>query len=431
MGIESLFKNGGKKNEQKIDDNIDSNKDEENKLSPLFSSIFEEMNEAISEERIKNLKMFRVATFILQKYGNKEEIKKALENKNKEDRRSALMNIMLESWHEVALHKKQDLDCTGVLFLLDAAGFKINDVEEVEKGEIKDDMVTFDSGNINGMSYERYIDEEDEEMPIKYTYAIGGDHHGEKLDENTSSSKYLYEFLTKLDFVRDMTGYLKAIVDFITREDNKNYKYTEEEYRNSANNLFGYKGFIKENNLMRLLKNLSIKDKYLEISDIKDDAKIESIPLTYKDLEDLDLLKYRDQRISAIKSSINSINRVEELDKKSKLDNKDGYIYKIGDYNIIVNESYVIKFPIDVSIAKGYNTVISYSEHDNKFSVSFIGVNMPKFSDEFLKMMKEYGIISIRGAMLIKDEKNFKAKPIDKDFIYGPNGLINELENDK
>jgi len=382
------------------------------------------MRDTVDEKRLQNLKMFRVATFILQKYGNPEKLEAVSKIKDKEERRDAYREIMLESWKEFAIHKKPDLDCHGVLFLLDAAGFEINNVSIIDKGNTKKDVVNFDTGNVHGFETFKH---KNSDNTTKYDYAVI-DHHNKNLDIESSSTKYLYEFLTTLGFVEDTTGYLKAIVDFIVREDNKDYEFTEDDYRNSASNLLGYSGYITQEHLTKLLNDEDIKDKYLEMSSVKDNFKIESMYLSNNELKRLGLFEYKQNRMYAIGKTIESMKTLEEKDKKLKTEGKEGLIYDIGKHKVLINENYTIKFPIDIAIAKGYNVIISYSDSGNKFSASFLKNSMPELSEEFKEKMEEYGIINIRDAMLIKDVKNEKAKPIDRDFIYGPNGLINELK---
>lgn len=390
------------------------------------------------DESLKNIQMFRAATFILKKYGDKDKIEKIMKIKNKQEKMDALRNIMLESWHELTLHDDEDLDCYGVRFILEAAGFKIHRIGKVPKGDLNNRGVRSDVGGVDGFETGRHVVDRSKEgmaNEIAYDYAVLGDHHGEKSERYSSSSSHLYNFVTRLGFVDDRTGYLKSIVAFITREDNKNYQYGPRRYAESRNTLFGVKKFLTNENLIKLLNNQEIKNRFLsEVEKNKetraeDSYNIEFMHLSDKELMDIgltpEILKLAENDIKKGIYGFSMIERENKELEKNKSEKK--LMYNFDDKKIILNPEYHVKNLVDVSIANGYNIIVSYSVNKDLFSASFID-KVPDFSPDFINKMKKYGLMQVRG-LIIKDKNGKKTKPIDDDLIYGPGGLINELKN--
>ena len=470
---------------EKVFDNTIKSNDSESYEGDIVLEILKDVGVLYDEEKEKEklqkkkesldiIKMFRITTFILQKYGDKERIAKAKLIKNKQNRREEYKQIILDSWNEIALHEKPDLDCSGVFFLLKAAGFKMNNdsVKEIAKGEYAKGAVTADSGNKLPYYYEREIVNEEGKNVIKYLSAVF-DHHGGEDNTNTSATKYMYEYLINMGFIEDETGFLSEIVDFVTREDNKDYeRYNIDDYRGSTNNLFGYKNKIEHNNnvvgigsenLLKLLKNRQIKNKYLKHLEEKDDYfnelrnkkniskeekadfereeieksieffklsdyELESIGVFSKPIKNKDghtlIYKEKEDRKKYVESAIAAIEYIEKKLPENIVESPIGKVLVV-ERKKMPKEFRVISSLIDVAIAKGYSIVAKFdntnlSGGDDKdaakrvFAVSFLFNTAPdNFSEGFSNVMKEYGMIRIKNVIRRVDNS---AKPIDDDF---------------
>jgi len=141
------------------------------------------------------------------------------------------------------LEFRSDLDGEACLALFRKAGFRTNKAKYVEQGEKSKSGWIVDTGEIEG-------------------YEIGDsgmilivDHHAKHSKRDTSATKHLYEGLAKFGLLEKNEG-LDNFVEFVTKEDNKDYSPDELEklVRNYEGNLAGLKSYLGEDQLIEIFE---------------------------------------------------------------------------------------------------------------------------------------------------------------------------------
>ncbi len=340
------------------------------KETPIESEKLEKKEEFGKFEIIKSkFAPFEFAIFLFQQKAktikDPEERKKYEDHlKNisklpKRERRKAFMDEIKEAFTGIAVHEKMDLDAKGVLFLCKIVGLnfsKFNYEQINEKGENKtDDGSIFYKNN-----FTKYLNEDGSinedvlanlpkvlvsdlsQMDGLNIFKTTGprydskymmstlDHHGQESTKGNCATRQMFSLMLKLGLINDLDklkkenplkyegvniltkknfAFIKEIVRFINREDDKYYKFEDygdfkmspHDFNISHKKLYGYTKFINPNNLEKILNCNSLKEKYfhnnpripLEFIELTDEELIEIglINITDNDL----ILQYKKQ----------------------------------------------------------------------------------------------------------------------------------------
>lgn len=389
----------------------------------------------------------------------------------KKDRREFYINEIRLAFNGIVVHKKIDLDAKGILFLSKIAGLNFSDFN-YEKYNLKGEDLTengsikYENNSVNYINNDGTINKDilfnlpktlvsdlsqtdglnvfkTKGQRFDSDYFMSTlDHHGENSKKGNSSAIQMFQLLLRLGLIKDVEKikksnqeeylkiskeekqnfyFLKEIVNFINREDNKYYnfneydkniKITEKMFLNSYKTIYGYSKFINPNNLEKIYNCKTLKEKYFKNNPL---LPLEFIELTDDELKEIGILSKK----NIVKNIVNKL----KLDfykynnKENVKESKYGKIFIQRDFKFISD-------PTDIILCNNFAGFIEYSNEGKIFFISLFGDNYPEFSDELNKKLENNGVKRIRG-MLIKIDKE---KTINEELF---DEILNELEINK
>jgi hypothetical protein len=158
---------------------------------------------------------------------------------------------------EIKKHAKKeriDLDAGSSLALFDMAKMDVESVHPVKSGDWEKHYINLDTGNKDGFVVS-YDGMENGEAYIGQPLTVFFDHHSTDSKRGTSSTKYVYETLTKLGLLDSKDKYLRQAVEYVTHEDNRSYPKEEKYYKDSPYTLLGLGRYIGFNSLYQFFKD--------------------------------------------------------------------------------------------------------------------------------------------------------------------------------
>lgn len=371
----------------------------------------------------------------------------------RKERREFYVDLIKEAFTGIAVHKKADLDAKGILFLSKIAGLNFSNFNsELEAGSVsyldnsvkyinEDESINNDVLNnlpkslVADLSQTEGLNTYKTKGPrylSKYFMATL-DHHDPESQKGNSATKQMFELLSKLGLIKDLddekTIFVEEIVKFITREDDKIYKFEDygdfemssKNFEEASKTLYGYMRLMQPNNLEKIYNCESLRKKFL---DNNPRIPLEFIELSNEELKELELLGFEkniNEENLKLKKGINSY-----LQDKTRTNTREINSNKFGKV-FIQKDCGFIKDPVDFLICNGYNMHINYSnkEKDKIFKISFYGENYPNFSNELIEELtsKEVGVIKVRG-MLIKPNKTLE---VSEELF---NKILKEIEQE-
>lgn len=389
----------------------------------------------------------------------------------KKDRREFYINEIRLAFNGIVVHKKIDLDAKGILFLSKIAGLNFSDFN-YEKYNLKGEDLTengsikYENNSVNYINNDGTINKDilfnlpktlvsdlsqtdglnvfkTKGQRFDSDYFMSTlDHHGENSKKGNSSAIQMFQLLLRLGLIKDVEKikksnqeeylkiskeekqnfyFLKEIVNFINREDDKcynfnkydkNIKITEKMFLNSYKTIYGYSKFINPNNLEKIYNCKTLKEKYFKNNPL---LPLEFIELTDDELKEIGILSKKNivkNIVNKLKLDFHKYNNKENV-KESKY----GKIFIQRDFKFISN-------PTDIILCNNFAGFIEYSNEGKNFFISLFGDNYPEFSDELNKKLENNGVKRIRG-MLIKIDKE---KTINEELF---DEILNELEINK
>lgn len=343
-----------------------------------------------------------LAWHTISKLEQSEDFKYAdLNAKTEEERNQKFNEITRHLWDEITVHgmfnkgadgkwqlmQRSDLDGESCLKLLELAGIQIdrNKINFVANGDGADSGLVLDTSNKHGV-----IAEDGGRM-------VTSDHHGERSGRGTSATKFLYLALVDVGLL-ERQDYLDKYVDFVTKDDNKNF--TDAEYKtifkNYHCNLYGINRKLTVDEIFDLIKNNqnpmeAISKEYLESH-------------TYYNVatkKEETLAQLSENMLKKIIQAKQDIARME----------KQGFVVDTGNaYGKVLIDVKMLKAdgkyqprisgnaggPI-AAFARGFDAYISWSPEENSFAL-FTKRRMPK---DFLPQGR-----NTRGNMWTKNERD-------------------------
>jgi hypothetical protein len=350
-----------------------------------------------------------------------EEVRKILVMKELVTHHLAGFDPTRKKWN---LGHYSDIDGSGAIGLLGAAGINIQEGKYVPAGETERGAANFDTGNQDGLNFE-YGDPKEEEqirqelerlgersdillneyevMPegeekeakreeieriedewaekkkelkkLEKTETVIFDHHGSYSHRDTSTTKVVYEVLKRFGLLKfedekEEEAY-ERLVDFITRMDNARFEeYNQKDFEQSNRTILGLNRWLTFEKLLEFFK----------------EGKTETDILSPQELQRCGLKRSFSRGGESVKidrSEQQSANIERALERIRELE-RNGWVFSDQEGN---------KFLIDLngeagtlgpwgSAAKGYRGIIRYSPGRNGFSVMFNGeYNLKKFED--------------------------------------------------
>ncbi len=142
---------------------------------------------------------------------------------------------------KLSLINETDLDGKGCRYLMQAAGFNMDNLEYAKQDDTTKNGFYFDMGEEDGV-----------------VLKDGGrrvfiDHHSKKSGKNSSTAKFTYRLLEAGHKLKG-EKYLDTLVNFITEVDNKSYILNERTFRSSPRTVFGLQRNIDFPKLIEIFK---------------------------------------------------------------------------------------------------------------------------------------------------------------------------------
>jgi len=450
-----------------------------------------------TEEEKKNLKRIRLEIRSEIFKGMSEHEIKEVREKTKKMKKDFFVTLIKEVFTGIAVHKNADLDANGIIFLSKKAGLNFSKFNsELESGSISylDNSIKYknEDGSINEdivNDLPKYLVADLSQTDGLNVYKTKGprylakyfmatlDHHAFDSKKGNSATKQMFELLLKLGSIREGKedlDFMKEMVDFINREDDKfynfeNYKMTSKDFKSSHRTLYGYISLIKNNNLEKIYNCESLKNKFLS-----NDPRIplEFIELSDEELQELGLINTKDDELIAeynkeFKKDIKfpeDIIRLEKIyweerkklkrsgEKKESIElklqsstglgwlmerskkielfvknRKDEYTFDKYTENkkeekelesnrfgkiFIGNDVVFNSNPTNLLICKDYDGYVNYTNDGKVFRASFFKNEYPEFDKDFMNKLEANGIIRMRGMLIKVDNKSI----VSEDF---------------
>jgi hypothetical protein len=315
------------------------------------------------------------------------------------EKRGLLVDAIRKYWpSRIAVHYKgdkrigfSDLDGEGAIFLFAEAGMKVTP-KYVPAGYTEYGRINIDTGGMDGyqslagQKFEGLTDEELEKLQYEKTGFI--DHHGSLSGSETSSTKYVYEFLKSLEMIKSTPG-LDRFVDFITHMDNMTLPGLEESFENSHRTLAGLRNYIRRDRLPDVLKffaaggepNRELNDDELKSLGLFVDVRLgrEGSAGVVKNIPE--------ERKQNIDKSIDAINQLESDQWGCAIDSPD-----FG--KVLVDIYGLVPLGFEAAKAKGFDTYLRWSPEMQSFMLS----TKKPISDSF----NLPGGLKVRGRMILK-----------------------------
>ncbi len=353
----------------------------------------------------------------------------------KEESDQKFLELTRNLWNELTIHgtvrkdaetgkwemlSGSDLDGESCLKLLEIAGIQIDrsKINFVENGNSAESGLVLDTSNNHGV-----IAEESGKRLIF-------DHHAEESDRNTSAAKFLYETLVGMGLL-EKKPYLDKYVEFVTRDDNKDF--SEKEYKKIFKNYYC--------NLYGINRKLSIKQ-ILELFEKGQDP-MEPIPDDYLESHTyFNPATKKEETLAELGK--NMLKKVVAMKKEIGRMEKQGFSVDSGkaNYGKILIDMKMLKLdgkyqphifgdaggPI-AAFARGYDTYVCWSPKENSFAV----FTKKEMSRDFLSQGR-----NTRGYMWTKNGRDMQplavtleeilSKLSGKPFVI-EGGLKNAIED--
>lgn len=334
--------------------------------------------------------------------------------------------LVRKLWNELTVHgavkkngnggweiiEKSDLDGESCLKLLELAGITVDRsrINFVENGETADSGIIMDTSNSHGVSAQ----ESGRKLVLDH-------HHPELSDRTTSATKFLYEALVGMGLL-ERKPYLEKYVEFVTRDDNKNF--TDAEYKKI------FKDYHR--NLYGINRKLSL-DQILELFEGGQDP-MAPLPETYlKSQKYLNPATKKEETLAQL--SENMFKKIMTTKREIKRMEKQGFVVDTGkqNYGKILIDVKTLKSdgkyqprisgdaggPI-AAFARDFDTYISWSPNENSLAV----FTKKKMSGDFLSQGR-----NTRGNMWTKNERDAEPLKITlKEILSKLSGKPFEIE---
>lgn len=332
-----------------------------------------------------------------------------------------------------SIARRTDLDGRGYLAILKKAGldFDMKDVGYVKQGDIPESGkgLLGDTGGEDGV------------VAKNFGELLISDHHGDKSGRNTSATRNKYEALVA-DGTLERSEALDAFVEFVTKEDNKDYTVTEckEIIGNFDGNLIGLQKYMTGDQVIKVFEEYAEKGETLDPYEKLSDKYLKTLNFVTPGGESTTLKE-------VLQKLLNTKNALQR--EVSKL-NRERLVIETEQYgSVLIDKGRMDKnkrkkrlgsnLALEAARAAGYGGVIWWNPEANSFSIQVankdIDFSLPEGKNHrgryWLKSPSEEKLQTtlddILGKMKQITEKVIK--PRKKELTFGQKKTLGEIEN--